>query len=404
MADFLSVDATDQLAALSERQISARELLDLSVKRTDALNARLNAVVARDLERAYAEARNIDDRRVRGESLGALAGLPMTVKDHFDVEGFPASFGGDASLLKRQTKDAGVVRKVRAADAIIWGRTNLPRTGGDVQTYNALYGTTNNPWDATRTPGGSSGGSAVAVCAGMTALEIGSDIGGSLRIPASFCGIFAHKPTYGLVAQEGFSPGHERIVADMDMAVIGPMARSVRDLKLLLSIIADANIEAQAPPAKLRGLKAALWLNEPTFVLDPETQAPLSAFAERLAAAGVEVEPAASPTPARQMMFAYTTLLYAVMGSTLPWPVRAFCELMRAPSNAALALGAKPLSWAQAVVGVTARHREWLIANEKRAQMNEAMLEFFSRFDVLIAPISPVAAFPHDHWPMPLRN
>ena len=327
MTDFLSLDATDQLAALSAKQISARELLNLSVQRTDALNTRLNAVVVRDLRRAAAEAQAIDDQRARSESLGPLAGLPMTVKDHFDIEGFPCSFGGDASLLQRKgVKDAGVIRKVRAAGAIIWGHTNLPIYGTDAQAYNKLYGTTNNPWDVKRTSGGSSGGSAVAVATGMTALEIGSDIGGSLRTPASFCGVFTHKPTYGLVSQEGSVPWHERIVADMDLAVIGPMARSTRDLRLLLSILTGTGIPAQAQPANLKGLKAALWMSEPEFALDPEVAAPLTGFAKRLAAAGAYVEPVACPVPARQMMFVYTTLLYAILGAILPWPARAFYE------------------------------------------------------------------------------
>lgn len=194
MTDILFFDATDQLKALLTRQISARELLAASVARTNALNTRLNAVVSRDLDRAYATAMRIDDRRARGEGLGPLAGLPMTVKDALDVEGLPAS-AGVKSLLNRKAEDALVVRRVRSADAIVWGKTNLPVNSADWQTYNPLYGTTNNPWDPKRTPGGSSGGSAVALATGMSSLEIGADVAGSLRIPASFCGVFAHKPT-----------------------------------------------------------------------------------------------------------------------------------------------------------------------------------------------------------------
>lgn len=130
----------------------------------------------------------------------------------------------------------------------------------------------------------------------------------------------------------------------------------------------------------------------------------LAGFAERLAAAGANVEPDACPIPARQMMFAYTTLLQAVSGADLPWAVRAFYEALRAPSKLALALGSKPLSWAQGMVGLTARHREWLIANETRARMSEIVQAFFGEFDVLIAPVCPVAAFPHDHRPIQLRK
>jgi Asp-tRNA(Asn)/Glu-tRNA(Gln) amidotransferase A subunit family amidase len=166
--DILCLDATDQLQALAALRISARELLEASVVRLDRLNPRLNAVVSRDLDHAYSTARMIDERRARGETLGLLGGLPMTVKDTFDVEGLPASAGVKA-LLDRTSEDAEVVARVRSADAIVWGKTNTPVHADDWQTYNSLYGTTSNPWDLTRTPGGSSGGSAAAVAAGITA-------------------------------------------------------------------------------------------------------------------------------------------------------------------------------------------------------------------------------------------
>lgn len=404
MTDFLALDATDQLAALSDRQISARELLDLSVQRADELHKRLNAVVVRDLPRAVAEAQAIDDRRARGESLGPLAGLPMTIKDHFDIDGFPSSFGGDARLLKREATDCGIARKIRAAGAVVWGRTNLSFHGGDVQSFNRLYGATNNPWDVSRTCGGSSGGSAVALALGMTALEIGSDIGGSLRTPASFCGIYSHKPTSGLISQRGFAPAAERIVADMDLAVIGPMARSARDLRLLLSLLAEREMAATAPPANLNRLRIGLWLNEPSFTLDAECRAPLESCVAALVSAGAKIEPASSPVPARDMMFAYTWLLYGVLGAQWPRAALAALEMVRPAAKLALACGARPLSQAQSVVGLTARHREWLAANETRARMAEKVQAFFETYDVLIAPVFPVAAFPHDHSPLPLRK
>src|SRR5215469_12365051 len=183
--DILSLDATDQLQALAALRISARELLEASIARTDRLNPKLNAVVSRDLGRAYARALIIDERRARGETLGLLGGLPMTVKDTFDVQGLPASAGIKA-LLDRTAEDAAVVARVHSADAIVWGKTNTPVYASDWQTYNSLYGTTSNPWDLIRTPGGSSGGSAAAVAAGITALEIGADIGGSIRVTVAF--------------------------------------------------------------------------------------------------------------------------------------------------------------------------------------------------------------------------
>jgi amidase len=402
MTDICFLDATDQLKALAARQISACELLDLLVKRTDALHARLNAVVSRDLGRARAAARAIDERRVQGENLGPLAGLPMTVKDALDVEGLPAS-AGVKKLTARMAVDAKVVSRVRSADAIVWGKTNTPVNAADWQTYNALYGTTNNPWNLKLTPGGSSGGSSVALSAGMTALEIGADIAGSLRIPASFCGVFAHKPTYGLVSQRGLVPP-PGFLADIDMAVVGPMARSARDLRLLLSIISESNIPAKAPSAELKGLKAALWLDEPSFTLDPEVKSSILSSVALLADTGLVLEAVTSPVAAKQMMFAYVTLLLAITGAGLLWPDRALYEFLRGPAKIARAVGAKPLSWAHSILSLTARHREWLRANEARAQLGEIMKSFFTRFDILIAPISPIAAFPHDHRPLPLRK
>ncbi len=402
MTDILFLDATDQLKALLTRQISAVELLDASVARTNALNARLNAVVSRDLDRAYATAKRIDDRRARGESLGPLAGLPMTVKDALDVEGLPAS-AGVKSLLNRKAEDALVVRKVRSADAIVWGKTNLPVNSADWQSYNPLYGTTNNPWDPTRTPGGSSGGSAVALATGMAALEIGADTGGSLRIPASFCGVFAHKPTYGLAPQRGYVPP-VNAAAELDMAVVGPMARSARDLRLLLSIMADSPILARAESAALKGLKIALWLDEPSLAVDPELRTVIADLADRLAAIGAIVEPITSPAPITPMMFAFTTLLFSVVGAELPWLERTFYGLLREPAKIARAAGAGPLSWAQGVLGLTARHREWLQANEARARLEIAVRNVFARYDILLAPVAPVAAFPHDHRPVVLRT
>ena len=205
MTDILKLDATGQLNALEMKRISAVELLDASVARHEAVKGLINAVVATDIERARHRAAAIDDARAKGEPLGALAGLPMTIKDTFDVDGMPASSGLDV-FRHRTASDATVVARTRAQGAVIWGKTNVPVLAGDFQTYNAIYGTTNNPWNPERTTGGSSGGAAACLATGVTALEIGSDIGGSLRTPANFCGVFSHKPTWGVVPQHGHIP------------------------------------------------------------------------------------------------------------------------------------------------------------------------------------------------------
>ena len=288
MDDILKLDATGQLAALAARRISALELLESALKRHEAANGPINAVVARDLSRAVERARAVDDHHAKGDQLGPLAGLPMTIKDTFDVVGLPASSGLDA-FRHGSRPDAACVALARAAGAVIWGKTNTPVMAGDFQTYNALYGTTNNPWDLTRTSGGSSGGAAVALATGMTALEIGSDIGGSLRTPASFCGVYSHKPTWGLVSQLGHIPPRPGAMAERDLNVVGPMARSARDLRLLLSIFVGGPLAARAPAADLKTAKIALWLDEPSFPLDPQVRTTIEAFAAQLTEAGVEV-------------------------------------------------------------------------------------------------------------------
>src|SRR6476646_231933 len=164
---------------------------------------------------------------------------------------WPAS-SGVAALRTRMGQDAAAVRLAKQAGAVIWGKTNTPVMAGDWQTFNALYGTTNNPWDPARTTGGSSGGAAAALAAGVTALEIGSDIGGSLRVPASFCGVYSHKPTWGLVDQQGHGPPTPGSWSERDLNVVGPMARSARDLRLLLSVLAAAVLTQSAPPANLK--------------------------------------------------------------------------------------------------------------------------------------------------------
>ncbi|HLY77895.1 MAG TPA: amidase family protein, partial [Caulobacteraceae bacterium] len=265
MDALLALDATGQLAALNAGRVSAAELLEATLRRHEAANGPVNAVVATDVERARERAKAIDEHRAKGDPLGPLAGLPMTIKDTFDVEGLPATSGLEAFRRGRRP-DAVVVSHARHAGAVIWGKTNTPVMAGDFQTYNALYGTTNNPWDLARTSGGSSGGAAAALASRITALEIGSDIGGSLRTPASFCGVYSHKPTWGVVSQIGHVPPAPGALSERDLNVVGPMARSARDLRLLLSVLEGGALAARthAPP-ELASLRVGLWLNQPEF-------------------------------------------------------------------------------------------------------------------------------------------
>jgi len=401
--EILKLDATDQLAALAARRISALELLEASLARHQQVHGQLNAVVATSLERAMARARAIDELRVKGEALGPLAGLPMTVKDTFDVVGMPASSGLE-SLRRRVAEDASAVSYAKTAGAVVWGKTNTPVMAGDWQTFNDLYGTTNNPWDPERTTGGSSGGAAAALASGVTALEIGSDIGGSLRVPANFCGVFSHKPTWGLVDQHGHVPPSPGSWSERDLNVVGPMARSARDLRLLLSVIQNSPLGGKAPPADLTTVRIGLWLDEPSFVLDSEVRAAIESFAAELTAAGAVVTPMVSPAPMPILMEAYQTLLGAVLGEDLPRGAIRGMERLRGWARWSMNRGASPLSFAAMTLAYTATHREWMAADAVRNRLRREVAAAFDHYDVIMAPIAPVVAFPHDHRPFARRK
>ncbi|MFC3071167.1 amidase family protein [Phenylobacterium soli] len=403
MADVLELDAGGQLAALAGKRISAAELLKAAMARHEQTHEALNAVVMADPERALERAKAIDDLRAKGEALGPLAGLPMTIKDTLDVVGMPASSGLEA-MRRRQAEDATSVARARAEGAVIWGKTNTPVMAADWQTYNPLYGTTNNPWDPSRTTGGSSGGAAAALAARVTALEIGSDIGGSLRVPASFCGVFSHKPTWGLVPQHGHVPPRPGSWVERDLNVVGPMARSARDLRLLLSVLAGGSVAPKAQPADLAKARIGLWIEEPLFPLDPEVRALIETLAVELARAGAEVTPIASPVDARTLMGAYHTLLGGVLGEDLPPQALRQMQMMRPFARMALKRGADPLSPAAMALAYTATHREWMEADAVRCRLRHEIEPVFERFDAILAPITPLAAFPHDHRPFQSRS
>src|SRR5215471_4615928 len=230
--------AADLVRALADQQVSSRELVDGAISRIEALDGKINAVVVRDFERARSAADAADAALVKGERR-PLLGLPMTVKEQFGIAGLPTTWGDPKFKDWKAEVDALAAQRLRAAGAVILGKTNVPLNLRDWQSYNEVYGNTNNPWDLSRSPGGSSGGGAAALAAGFVPLEFGSDIGGSLRAPAHFCGIFSHKPSLDLVPQRGSGPPQTpSIPVRGDLAVIGPMARSADDLVLELEIIA----------------------------------------------------------------------------------------------------------------------------------------------------------------------
>ena len=279
-------------------QVGCVELLDHFIARTERLDPKLNAVVVRDFERARKAARALD--RKRKDPVGPLHGVPMTVKESFNVAGLPTTCGFPARLHDAVLEDALPVQRLKAAGAVVFGKTNVPVALADWQSFNPVYGATNNPWNVAHTPGGSSGGGAAAVAAGISGLELGSDIGGSVRVPAHYCGLFGHKPTWGLCP----SRGHFAVAAALaDISVIGPLARSADDLSTALDLIGQPDPAETALTLKLPaprtgsidGLRIAVWSTEPGQQTDRETVAQIEGLARFLRREGAKVSLTARP-------------------------------------------------------------------------------------------------------------
>src|SRR6266481_6075596 len=309
-----------QLAAdIKRKKIGCLELLDLYLARVDKYDGALNAVVVRDFDRARTRARAADRALARRQVWGPLHGVPMTIKESYDVAGLPTTWGVPANAKNVATKNAVVVDRLLGAGVVLFGKTNVPLFLADWQSYNAIYGTTNNPWDVARAPGGSSGGSAAALAAGLTGLEAGSDIGSSIRNPAHFCGVYGHKPTWGIVPRTGQALPWQTAAVDID--VVGPLARSADDLALALSVMAGPDeIEAAGwqlrltPPRqkRLRDFKVALMLEAPDIAVDREVQDRLQALADFLSRQKAKVDDRARPDIDTGEAFAvYTRLLRA---------------------------------------------------------------------------------------------
>ncbi len=370
-------DATTLAAAIARKEVSSRELLDLYVDRIDRLNPKLNAVVTLDVERARAAAAAADEMTSRGESVGSLHGLPITIKDAIEVEGV-RSTGGAIELTDHvPSEDAAAVAQLKAAGAIVFGKTNIPRWSGDLQSYNEIFGTTNNPWDTSRVPGGSSGGPAAAVSAGLTSFELGTDIGGSVRVPSHCCGVFGLKPSYGVVPQRGYLDHVGGGATDADINVFGPIARSAADLELLMSVLAAPEperavawrIDLPAPRrADVSSHRIGVWFEEPGVPIDRDQLALLRKAADALADAGAKVEDAHPPVDFLEQGALFTQMISAAIAPSLEDDT------------------------ADAMSG---SHLQWLRGDEQRAGMRKVWAEWFESFDALLCPVMPAPAIAH---------
>jgi amidase len=383
--------AGDLAARLRAGETSASDLLERQLERIAAHNPRLNAVVTLDAERARARARALDADP--GLLAGArLRGIPATIKDSFETAGLRTTCGAPQWKAHVPATDAHAVARLVEAGVVVAGKTNVPIYAGDLQSYNLLFGATNNPWDAARTSGGSSGGAAAAVAAGLSPFELGSDIGGSIRIPAHFCGVYGHKPSYGLVPIRGHLPPPPGTLAAPDLGVAGPIARSAGDLGLLLEVLAGDHAPRLAPPraTRLADFRVAAWFDDADFPIDDEVRAPLLAALDALEKAGARVDRAARPVASLVQYFDdYLRLLWPV--TTAHLTDKAFARLQEAGHDAAPGSPRDKLARYSRVA-----HREWLALDEKRQQARAQWARFFERYDVLLCPVGPVCAFAHD--------
>lgn len=372
--DLAAAGALETADAVRSGRITALEATDAAIARIEALDGAINAVVVRDFERARAAAKALDVGRKPGDARRFL-GVPMTVKESNDVAGLPSTWGFEMFKDVNAAKDAVIVQRLKAQGAIILGKTNVPVALADWQTENPVYGRTVNPFDHARTPGGSSGGAAAALATGMVPLEIGSDIGGSIRFPAHFCGVFGHKPSYGIVPSRGHGfPGTDGL--DVPLAVVGPMARNTADLTACLDVIAGPEggsgyrLDLPAPRGGgLTGARVRVLRAMPDVPVDQDTAAVLDALVESLRQAGATVSEGTSGMPdLADMVPTYVRMLMTVTTRGRP---------DAAPMNA----------------------HEWMNLQDSQLATTRAWARFFADTDILISPCFSTSAFPHKEEP-----
>ena len=398
-------ETTEIAQLIRDKQFSVVEVLEAYLAQIDKHNTNINAVVTLDIENAKIQAKAADEALSRGELWGALHGIPMTIKDVYDTQGIRSSYGipGNSNYIPKQ--DATIVTKLKQAGAIIFGKTNVPTNSYDWQCEHPDFGRTNNPWNLNCTPGGSSGGAAAALAAGFTPLEIGSDAGGSIRVPAHFCGIFGIRPTEQSVSGIGHvrKENYPRI---RNLVSYGPMARSISDLKLVLPLLRGVDFEDwEVPPVpwvrenqikELKGLKVAFTQELGGVPVSSDTKKCLQNLVQKLESAGCYIEEI-TPTEfdfnealevwGHIQGFEISPLLPGLIRNTplrkiLPYFYwRDFFDDSPLSTGLAKGMGMDALGYFQALI-----KRDYLIA---------AMEKFLTNWDIWLCPVSPTPAFTH---------
>jgi len=375
--------AVELASMIQDRELSSMELTRYFIERIERFDEKLNAVVVRDFDRALDSAKAADDTCSRGEKLGPLHGVPMTIKESFNITGHATTWGVPSYKENIAATDAEAVKAFKTAGAHFLGKTNVPFMLGEFQSFNEIYGVTNNPWDTTRGPGGSSGGAAAALAAGLTALEFGSDLGGSIRNPAHYCGVYSHKPTWGIIPQQGHE--HPCFPPVPELVVVGPLARSAGDLAQAFDLTAGAdplnslgwrlNIPV-ARPTSLRGLRIAVWPDSEFAPVDREISDRIQRLADFLASQGAVVSDKARPS----INWADSLGTYlGFLNGINAWIPSASQEQ-------------------------TFDHGTWLKLRHQQTSLRKRWNAFFEEWDILLCPIMATTAFPHDHTPLESRT
>ena len=359
--------AHEQARAIRAGELKSRELLERYIERIESIDQKLNAVVTRDFESARRAADTADKAVATGGQLGILHGLPATIKDAIETKGL-RSTGGAIELTDHiPSEDAPVVQAVKSAGAYVFGKTNLPRFSADLQANNEIFGRTNNPWNLEYGPGGSSGGAAAAVAAGLTSFDIGTDVGGSIRFPASFCGVFGHKPSFGIVPATGYLDSANSLRPEIDSNVIGPIARSAEDLDMLLSAITSKKrplvADLDEPVVDAKKLRVAAWLDDAAASVNAEVLEVLTKAVDALESeARIVTDRSARPDFDLHWASELTKML---------------------------------LLSAHAGTEDELKHHEWLEMNRERLKLRNAWSTFFERYDIVLMPVCVVPPFEH---------
>jgi amidase len=367
---------SEQAAAIANKSLGAVELFDAQLARVERLDPAINAICTHAIEPARIRAAEADLATAAGNSWGPLHGITVTIKDAIATKGI-ISTGGAPELRKHiPTHDAPSVARIKQAGAIVFGKTNLPLWSGEWQAFNDMFGTTSNPWDLQRTSGGSSGGAAAVVATGMSSFEIGTDIGGSVRIPAAFCGVYGHKPSHGVIPTLGYLDEPNGGNVESDVNVFGPITRSAQDLRLLLDILSGPTPDRAAAwqlnlpePGDhgitgLRNLRVGVWFDEPSLPVDPDMISALNKLLPVLEQAGALVDVARRPNfDFQETWTSGMQLIGAACGVS---------DNDQSMSNT-----------------------DWLFAHRKRTEVRARWADYFADFDVLLCPVSITPAIPH---------